>query len=282
MRTPATCVIVSFLVCATGFAARAEGWAPNLTLGTRWNDNATNANTPSDRIAALQANADLLASERYGLTKDDSLHLGFHAGAEWWPRFGGLSRGALGARAEWQHKFGLGALVPVFSVELAADAVGAKESGRGGTSAGVTVVLRKRFDDRWRATFSHEATRYDARFAVFDRRGNETAVEIGRELDELSSFTFRVNYRRGDVLSYGTPPRPDLVALAPNRLMVDTFERPMVAYSIDARSVGAKATVIRALDENSSLMLGYEWRDTEHKPLRYVNHLVSLSLVHQF
>jgi len=282
MRTPATCVIVAFLAVVARSAAHAEGWSPNLTLTTQWNDNATNASASSDKIGALQTKADLIASERYGLTKDDSLHLGFHAGADWWPRFDGLTRGAVGARAEWQHKFGLGALAPIFSVELAADAVGAKESGRRGTSTGVTVTLRKRFNDRWRAALTHEAARHDARFAVFDRRGNETALEIGRELDELARFTLRVNYRQGDVLSYATPPRPDLVALAPNRLTVDTFGRPMVAYSIDARTIGANAAVIRALDENSAVMLGYEWRDTEHKPFRYVNHLVSLALVHQF
>lgn len=262
--------------------ARADDWAPNLTLTTAWQDNASNASRRADRISGLQTEADLIAAQRYGFGHNDSFHPALHVGGEWWPRFRGLNQAAVGGRLEWRHKFGLGAIAPVFSVELAGDGVIAEETGRRGTRTGVTVALRKRFNDYWRASIAHEFARHDARLAVFDRSGNESSVELARDVADVARFTFTLRYRDGDVLSYGTPPRPDLVALARNRMLVETFGRPMVAYSIDARTVGAKVAAIRALDESSALVLGYEYRETEHKPLRYVNHLVSLALVHQF
>jgi opacity protein-like surface antigen len=271
---------VSVLVLAP--SARADRWAPHLTILSTWNDNAPNANAASDQIGALQAMAEVAAGERFGLGRDDSLHLTLRAGGEWWPRFSRLSQGTAGARFEWRHKFGLGAFAPVFSVELAADAVAANLGGRNGTSAGVLLGFRQRFDTGWRAGLTQEFAAHAARQAVYDRAGAETAIEVDRDVGELTRLNFRAGYRDGDILSHGTPPRPDLMALAPNRLTVETFGRSMVAYSIEARTVAIKAGLTRAIAANSALVGSYEWRETSRSPFRYVNHLVSLALVHQF
>ena len=275
------CLVVAW-VALVASGARADGWTPTLTLAATWHDNASNASASADRIGALQTGAELLLSERYGVARNDSVLVSARFAGDWWERYSGLTRGAAGARVEWQHKFGLGAFVPVASVELAADAVAAAESGRRGIATGITFALRKRFNDQWRAMLTQEFARHDARRAVFDRAGTETACEVGREITEISRFSVRLSYRRGDVLSYATPPRPDLVALAPNRADVETFGRPMVAYSIDARSVGARAAYVRALNEQSTVILAYEWRETERSSLQYTNHLVTVALAHQF
>lgn len=275
-------VLVAGMLVLAATGARAEGWAPSLTLSATWHDNASNASAASDRIGALQTGAELRLSERYDLARNDSLHVSARFAGDVWRRYSGLTGGSAGMRAEWQHKFGLGARAPVASVELAADAVTAKESGRRGTSTGVTLALRKRVGDLWRVTLKQEFARHDARQAVFDRAGAETALEFVRDLTESAWFGLRLNYRKGTVLSYATPPRPDLVALAQNLAEVETFGRPMVAYSIEARSAGARASYIGALSAQSAVILAYEWRDTERSPFKYVNHLVSLALVHQF
>lgn len=263
-------------------SARADDWAPNLTLAGVWDSNVTNAELESDQIDSLQFKADLLASKRYGLAANDSLHLSGHAGGEWWPRYDGLLNGAVGGRIEWRHKFGLGALAPVFAAELAADGVQAREDGRSGSTTALTLSLRKRFSDTLRLTLWHEIARKDARFAVFDRQGNETTLELDRDFNEVTRLTLGVRHRNGDILSYATPPRPDLVDLAPNRLAVDTFDRPMTAYSIDARTWSARGAVTRALDDSSAIIAAYEYRQTKRGTLSYGNHLVSIALVHQF
>lgn len=274
------------LLCAIGLALcsllRAENWSPNLTLIGQWDSNASNANRASDQIDTLQLKADALASHHYGLGRDDAMHVSFHGAAEWFPRYRSLTTGAIGARAEWRHKFGLGPLAPVFSVELAGDFIAAQETGRRGTGTGVVFALRKRLTPVSRLTVGYELARQDARYAVYDRAGGEGSIDLDRDFGDTTRLTVGVRYRRGDVLSHATPPRPDLVSIAPNRLAVDSFDRPMVAYSIDARTWSGRIALTRALDESSAIVAAYDYRDTQGDPLRYVNHLVSVALVHQF
>lgn len=263
-------------------AALPAGWAPNITTTATWNSNATNAGRASDTIGAFQLRADADLTHRFSLGLDDALFSSARLGLEAWPRFDGLDRATLGPRLAWQHKFGLGPLAPVFTTTLAADAVFARESDRAGLAGSVTFALRKRFDEATRLSLAHERTRHDARAFVFDRTGHETALEIARELDEHWSLAFTARWREGDVLSYATPPRPDLVALAKVRVPSNTFGRPFVAYSLDARSLTGALAFSRALDELSVLTFGYDYRVTTRGSLRYVNHLVSAGLVRQF
>ncbi|MSU65654.1 MAG: hypothetical protein EXS38_06050 [Opitutus sp.] len=109
-----------------------------------------------------------------------------------------------------------------------------------------------------------------------------TTLTVDGDLTDFVSLTLGASYRDGDVVSYGTPPRPDLVGLASHRTPVDTFGSPRVAYSIDAHTIGLKAGLAHAFDQRSALVLGYEILTTDRSSLRYVYHLVSLALVHQY
>jgi len=274
----------ALLAClpALAFAGVPAGWAPNLTTTATWDSNASNASRSADIVGALQLQAEADVAQRISLGGDDALFAGARLSAAAWPRFDGLDRAALGPRLAWQHKFGLGALAPTFSVALAADAVAAHESGRAGLAGGVTFAWRQRLDDATRLTLTHERARHDARAAVFDRTGAETSLELARDLDEHWSLALAARWREGDVVSYATPPRPDLVSLAKVRVPNATFGRPFVAYSLDARTLTGALALTRTLDPATALTFGYEWRDTERGPLRYVNHLVSAALVRQF
>lgn len=263
-------------------SAKAQEWAPNLTLSTTWHDNATNAKPAGDRISGLQVAADIISTHRYSVGRYDSLHPVAHLAGEWWPRFHGLTRGAAGVRLGWRHKFGLGPLVPIASVEGGIDAVAGREARRDGTATHVLAGLRKRLNDATQFAVWQEFSDHNARAAVFDRKGAETALELDRDITDVARLTLRFSYRDGDVLSHATPPRPDLVALAPNRESIDTFGRPLTAYSIDARTLGVRVALIRAIDTNSALVGSYEARRTERAPLRYMNQLVSVAIVHQF
>jgi hypothetical protein len=270
------------LCFAVGSVAFADEWAPNLTVTGVWNSNATNANLGSDKISAFQTTADLVATKSFQFGGSDSLHPGLHAAAEWWPQYAQLTTGAVGVSGEWQHKFGVGALAPLLSIAGNGDVVVARETGRRGTSYGVTLAIRKRFNDVTRLTLTEELSRLDARYSVYDRSASLTTLELSRDVTDIARFTVAAFWRDGTVVSYATPPRPDLVGVAAHRLTVDSFDRPLTAYSLNARTLGAKFGIIRALDDSSAVILGYEYRDTDHSPLRYVNHLVSLALVHQF
>jgi hypothetical protein len=273
----------AFFVVLAALARAAGGdWAPNITTTATWNSNATNANRASDVIGALELRANLASAARFALGTDDALFAGVNLNAESWPRFDGLDHAALGSRLTWQHKFGLGALAPVFGLTLAGDAIGARESGRRARAGSAIFTLRKRLDEVTRVILAQEFSRHDAREFVFDRTGAETSLEFSRDLDERWTLALFASWRTGGVQSYATPPRPDLVALAKIRQTNTTFDRPMVVYSLDARSLTGGLAATRTLGGGGSLAFRYEWRQTERGPLRYVNHLVSAALARQF
>jgi len=263
-------------------AARADNWAPNLTTTAAWHRNASNADASADQISALALQADLLSTQRYPFGRADALHLTAHLGGEWWPRFRGLTQGALGGRAEWRHAFGTGPLAPTVLIEGSADAIAAGETGRRGVATGVTFLARKRLDPRTRLSAWHEVSWLEARYATYDRAASETALALDRDLNESSRLTFSVRFRDGDVVTHATPPRADLAALAPHQLDVATFGRPMRAYRVDARTWSGRLAYTRALNENAALVASTEGRTTERASLRYDNLLVALAIVHQY
>ncbi len=275
-------VLIALISARPGRAALPAGWAPNLTTTATWNDNVTNADRSSDKISGLELRASVEVTHRLGFARNDALLFGGGVAAEAWPRFDGLATLALGPRVGWQHKFGLGALAPTFNAEFAGTAVVAHESDRSGLTGGVTLAWRKRLDPSTRVAVTQEWTRHDARAPVFARTGAETALELARDLGESWQLSFAARWRTGDVLSYATPPRTDLVSLARVRVPNATFGRPFVAYSLDARTLTGALALSRALGDASSFTLGFEYRDTTRQPLRYVNHLVSATLARQF
>ncbi len=269
-------------VCALAGPLRAD-WSPTLAATAEWNSNVTNANRSADVISALQLRADLgLFSYRVALGHDDSLVLGATVDAETWPRFDGLDRCSLGPRLAWRHKFGLGALAPVLSLELDAEAVAARDADRGGAAGAVRLAWRQRFGETAAFSLGYELSRHDAREGVYDRTGGELATEVAWDLDEAWRLGVGASWRDGDVLAYATPPRPDLLALARDRSDVDTFDRPMMAYAIKAHTLGSSIALTRSLDEQTAVILRYGARTTSRGPLTYVNHLVSVAYTRQF
>ena len=278
LRRATTSVCLLLAIAAT----RADDWAPNISFAPSWNDNASNADSSRDAFGALKLSGDLLASQRYVCGRDDSLHAGLHLSGEWWPRFNGLTSGGGGVRGEWQHKFGVDAHAPILSLEGAADAVAAKESVRRGFGTGVTLALRKRFNDLTRGTIAQEFSWYDARSRIFDRAASETSVEVDRDLTDVTRLTLTARYRDGDIVSYATGPRPDLDALAPHRGTLGTFGHPMTAYRIDAKTWSMRVAISHATSQSSAIVAAYEWRDTRRAPLSFTNNILSLAFVHQY
>ncbi|MDB6167380.1 MAG: hypothetical protein JWM88_244 [Verrucomicrobia bacterium] len=276
-------VAAVLLAAAVAAAARSADWRPDISLVARWNSNAANADRAADEIGALelQASAEVFAT-RIALGRDDALFLSAGVALDAWPRFDQLGSIGAGPRLSWQHKFGLGALAPVLRVEFTADAVDARNEERSGLAGSGRALWQRRFESGLQLTLSYERTRRHARDALYNQTAGEAAAGISYDLGELWTLAVKTSWRRGDVLSYAIPPRPDLVALARDRDTVDTFGQPRVAYSLEARSLGGAVAVTRSIDDRTALTWGYEYRVTERSPLRYRNHLVSAGVSRQF
>jgi hypothetical protein len=258
------------------------GWTPSLSARATWDSNASNADRPADVIGALQLRTDLGATAHLVLDADNTVAFGGQVIAESWPRFSGLDQVSLGPRLTWQRKVGFGAYAPVFALELGGDLLRARMHERNALAGTGALSWRQRLDDATRILARQEFERRDARELLFDRTGAESSFAIDRELDESWSVSFTARWRHGDVLAYATPPRPEIVALSHAHEPYDAFHQPFVAYSLDAHSLSGSLAATRALARKTWLLFSYEWRETSRRPLHYVNHLVSATLVHQF
>ena len=285
MKSPAVsrhCALCASVLLALSSVGRADEWAPNLTVNAAWHSNATLADQTADQLDSLQVNADLLSTQRYAYGRDDALYLTAHLAGDWWPRYNALLRGAAGGRAEWRHTFGPDPRALVVAIEGAADAVAAKESGRRGVSTGIIGSVRKRLDNLTRATLRHEVAWFDARYGTYDSAASETSFELDRDLNPVTRLTFTARFRDGDIVSYANGVRPDLEDRAPNRIETNTFDRLMTAYRMDAQTWSGRLALVRALDDNTAILVAYERRESKRGPLRFPDDLLSVGLVHQF
>jgi hypothetical protein len=276
-----------FLLLAVGCVAasspvRADEWLPNLTTTAHWHSNATLADVATDKVESLEVTADLVASERYAFARTSSLHLTAHLAGTWWPRYTGLTAGALGGKAELRHTFGTGTLAPTLFLEGAADAVAAEETGRRGVLGTITFGARKRLTAATRLTLSQHYELFDARYKPYDRAAGTTALAVDYDLSPRTRLTFSGRYRDGDVLTVATGFRPDLEAIATNRIETDAFDRAMTAYRVDAKTWSGRVAFLRALDDSSALVAAYEWNRIRREPLQVTDHVLSIGFVHQF
>lgn len=281
--SPASTLLATLaLFVASAFTFSSTALAAEVRMNSSWQDNATNAGRDSDRIGALRLSTELSAEQRLALGPDFTFLYGAQLAAESWPRFTGLDRAEAGPTLALRRKFGLGALAPTLTLAACGTLSAARESDRAGPAGNLSLAYAQRLDEANRLVARVELSRLDAHTALFARTGTEATVEFAHDLDTHWRVSLAARWRAGTVLAYATPPRPDLVALARTRAPSTTFDRSFVAYSLDAHSVALAASLSRALSENVSLNLSYEWRETTRTPLTYLNRLVSLGVAYQF
>lgn len=275
-------VSLAVVLGGAGTPLAAEDWAPNLTFGATWHDNATNAEATADQIDSLHLGADAIASEDYPLGSSDKLRLSGVFSGEWWPKYERLAFASFGGRAGWHHTFGTGPLAPVLSAEVGGGWLEGRETGRRGALASLSVALRKRLDDRWRVALIQQFDHQYASAAVFDREVAETSVEIGRDLNPTTRVTLQALYRTGETLTFSSTPRGEVEAIARASRELATFDRPMIGYAVDGRTWGARVAFVRALDDSSAIIASYAWETTERSPVQFMNQRLAISVVTQF
>jgi hypothetical protein len=275
---------VCLLCAALAFSTvlRADNWAPNLTATATWHSNATNADLTSDQLESLQLNADILASERYALGRDNTVRLTARFAGDWWPRYSALLRGSAGGRAEFRHQFGPDPLAAVVAIEGAADGVETKEVGRSGIGTAVTIRVSKRLNTLTRVEAWHEVSWYNARLGTYDYGASESALEIHRDLTPVMRLIFAARFRDGDIVTHASGSRPELEDRAPHRTETTTFDRSMTAYRLDAQTWSGRLSIVRAFDDTTAILVGYEHRESRRGPLRFPDHLLSVAIIHQF
>lgn len=259
-------------------AVPAQGILANFEVSAVWHDNVTNAERAEDLLGAFQWRGETSVGVNHVLPLGHRIQGAAGVRAEIWPRFDGLDVVAPGVSGRWEWKPWLGLNRPVLWAEAETEWVGAREAGRSGWGTAGRLAVRQRIGAVWLVGLAHEWRRFDARDMAFDRTSREWHGWLEWSLGPTWTVAVEARRRRGTVISYSRPPRPDLEAIGKPITYVDTFAQaePWIAYYFEAETRSFAVQLERQLGR-ATVSLRHEYRHTRHAGPGYKNHLTSLS-----
>jgi len=186
-------------------------------------------------------------------------------------------------RFDWEWKPGLGPRRPVLHAQAEGELSQAAEENRSGQGGALRVSVRQRLDESWRVVVGREWRRFDAKSVAFDHSACTSFFRLERSFGEQWTLDLELGWRKGDVVSYSRPPRPDLVALGKPITTVPTFEQeePWLAYYFPATTRIFEVALHRAF-RRGSFSLGYAHRATTHAGPGYRNRITTVQWIAPF
>lgn len=262
-------------------ALHAAGGIPfqNVVMTVIADDNLTNADTAADRVDDVLLGARFALDQARSINGRDRVTFQAHIDLqEAWhhPKAG---ESLLGGSLGWERKFGLGPFAPVVGASLGIDTVASHDSRR--TSMMGSAILTGRFRLAQSTTvdvtqaFSDRRAKND----LFDARARESVLALRHDLGADWQLNAEARWREGEVVSFATPPRPDLATVAAVIVPLDpTFGATRTAYAVDARSLSGSLALTRRLSPKYSLAAGFEHRTTRRGALDYTARRWQISL----
>jgi len=249
-----------------------------------WHSNVTNADRVADRLPAMQWQSELTAGATRVPAAGHLLRADWRFGLDLWPRYQGLDTVSTGPALGWTRRFGLGSQAPAVALQAQGDWVGVREAARSGRSGSLTAQLQKRFGREWQGFAGVDWRKFQARSHAFNRAGREYFLRMEYQPGPDWRFAAEIRQRQGDVISYTSPPRPDLVQAGKVLTLVDTFERsgPLLAYYFPAETRSGWVDLSRSISPVMSVSMRFEYRDTTHNAVRYRNSLSTLGVSRRF
>ena len=265
---------LAVLLAMVASAARAD-WRVDAETGAFYDSNLSNSDRASDVKDDWAWQSNLRVGNGFQLARDLRLNLGVDLREQVWARFYAFNNVAPGGTAGLRYRFGLGRLAPWVLIEDRLAYAFFKENDRSGVDNRLRIRGGFGITERLAVEAAYTFDDYAAKSPFWDLSGNSCAIRL--TFDATSSLQVAVGYlyRNGEVISYALPPRPDIVALSSARESVNSFgSPPYTAYRLRGVTNAFSASVGYTLRKYISLQVNYEFRNTTHGPLGYVNHLV--------
>jgi hypothetical protein len=283
--------LLALLAAYGGVASHLSGAA--ITALAVWQDNVTNTTPAGGRLPSWMLA--VLASDelRRGLPDDNAFFIGGNLASEVRLDYHGLDSVTAGPTVGFQHKFGLGAYVPILRFDMAASGIAAAEAGRAGWSETAKLSLGQRFTEVLRLDLAGEWCRTNTRDDIFGSAATVLTADLACDLNDRWRLKTGVHWRNGDVVSYyraqwtpwGWAPSGNGsygdYGYTEGRL-VATFDQPYLAYRLHADTLSYAVTLSPALGPNTALVLSGEISVTENQTMRYLNHMISAGVTHRF
>ena len=269
---------LAVLLALVASAARAD-WRVDAETGALYDSNLSNSDRASDAKDDWAWQSNLRVGNGFQLTRDLRLNLGVDLREQIWARYDAFNNVAPGGTASLRYRFGLGRLAPWVLVEDRLAYAFFKEDDRSGVENGFRIKGGFGITERLSVEAAYAFDDYEAKTPFWDLSGNSGAIRL--TFDATSSLQVAVGYlyRNGEVISYALPPRPDVFALSSARESVNSFGESALHGLPIAR---CDERVFRVggytLSKYISLQVNYEFRNTTHGPLGYVNHLVEVKI----
>ncbi|MGB8342211.1 MAG: hypothetical protein WCE51_11530 [Chthoniobacterales bacterium] len=265
---------LAVLLAMVASAARADRRVDAET-GALYDSNLSNSDRASDEKDDWAWQSNLRVGNGFQLARDLRLNLGVDLREQIWAQYDAFNNVAPGGTASLRYRFGLGRLAPWVLVEDRLAYAFFKEDDRSGVENRFRIKGGFGITERLSVEAAYTFDDYEAKTPFWDLSGNSGAIRL--VLDATSSLQVAVGYlyRNGEVISYALPPRPDIFALSSARESVNSFgSPPYTAYRLRGVTNAFSASVGYTLRKYISLQVNYEFRNTTHGPLGYVNHLV--------
>ncbi len=269
---------LAVLLAMVASAARAD-WRVDAETGALYDSNLSNSDRASDAKDDWAWESNLGVGNAFQLTRDLRLNLGVDLREQVWARFEAFNNLAPGGSASLRYRFGLGRMAPWVLIEdsLAYDFF--KEDDRSGVENGFKIRGGFGITERLSVEAVYIFDDYAAKDPFWDLSGNSGAIRLAFDVTSSLQVAVGYLYRNGEVISYALPPRPDVFALSSARESVNSFgSPPYTAYRLRGVTNAFSASVGYTLSKYISLQVNYEFRNTTHGPLDYVNHLVEAKI----
>jgi hypothetical protein len=290
MRSQGLLIIGTAALLGLAPRAWADGPYTSVVSSVTWQDNVTDApagdGVRSDTDFETRADLTWIRSVDFSTILSTAVATDIDLSAG----YSGLDHVCLGPRMELMHKFDVGPLAPAAYVGLEGEAVGFKDPERSNIAGAVLFGFRQRPAEDLDFNIDGRVGSYDARDIVFT--GNYVSLDssLKWDLDETWRFSVSLGWRDGDGVADYTaiksafgwiPDDAGAFSLPGAWHYVATFHDPFVAYKISVRTWSYGAAVAPAIGPHTSLALCYTRFDSQ-AGARYVDNVVSLSIVHHF
>jgi hypothetical protein len=281
---------LAFLIPLASPRAMADGPYVSISESSDWQDNVTNAPSGDGIRGAFGIESGVNVAWIRSVDFSTMLSIDLATNADVCTRFSGLDSLSFGPRLELSHKLGLGPFAPVLYAGLEGDAAGFADPERSKIGGALVFGFGQRLDDAFQVLVDGRLGSYDARDIVFTGNYASLSTTLNWDIDGTWRIKFLGGWRNGDAVvnytaeqsAYGWTPVDANALNQPGAWhYVSTFHEPFVAYRVNARTWSYGAGISPAIGPHTSLALQFAHFDTKGYD-RYLNNVVSLSLIHRF
>ena len=271
IRKSAGPMLATVLLAMASPMAAAQ-WMAGSTVEAVHNDNVTHSPLPKDVLSDNSAEVALWRSLHVQLADYTSLQLQGTLTRHQFQHFAGLSSTSLSGSAEFSHKFGVGAEIPVLSFTTLIERSLFNDSNRNRSLYSGGLALRQRIQDEWQWSVTAVYERQDGDYGpaaavytpagpkpgkVWDLASWQLALKAEWDLSASSWLAATVSYRDGDIVAT-THPYLEVLEVSSDVAVDATFGNGMIAYRLKATSYSFALDWNHALGASSTLYLGAE------------------------